>query len=98
RLQGDWSSDVCSSDLTLEGMITSWNAAATRLYGYAAEEVMGKPIAMLVPPDSLDELAEILERLRRGEHVEHRDTTRVRKDGTLEIGRASCRERGEGRG
>src|SRR5438445_606306 len=68
---------------TLEGMITSWNAAATRLYGYAAEEVMGEPIAMLVPPDGLDELAEILERLRRGEHVEHRDTTRVRKDGTL---------------
>jgi len=68
---------------TLEGLITSWNAAATRLYGYAADEVIGKPIAMLVPPDGVDELAEILERLRRGEHIEHRDTTRVRKDGTL---------------
>src|SRR5205807_830945 len=63
---------------TLEGLITSWNAAATRLYGYAADEVIGKPIAMLVPPDGVDELAEILERLRRGEHIEHRDTTRVR--------------------
>src|SRR2546421_2924711 len=64
-------------------MRTGGRAPPPRLYGYAAEEVMGKPIAMLVPPDGLDELAEILERLRRGEHVEHRDTTRVRKDGTL---------------
>src|SRR5206468_5939855 len=67
---------------TWEGMITSWNAAATRLYGYAAEEVIGKSIGLLAPPDKVDELAGILERLRRGECIEHFDTTRVRKDGT----------------
>ena len=67
---------------TLEGIITSWNPAATRLYGYAADEVIGKPIAVIAPADRVDELAGILERLRRGEHIEHYDTTRVRKDGT----------------
>src|SRR5207244_2414567 len=67
---------------TLEGMITSWNPAATRLYGYAADEVIGKPIAVLAPADRVDELAGILDRLRRGERIEHYDTTRVRKDGT----------------
>src|SRR5438876_961759 len=68
---------------TLEGMITSWNAAAARLYGYAAEEMIGKSIGLLAPPDKVDELAGILAGLRRGEHVDHHDTTRVRKDGTL---------------
>jgi len=68
---------------TLEGIITSWNAAATRLYGYAAEDVIGKSISLLAPPDKDDELAGIMERLRRGEHFEQQDTTRVRKDGTL---------------
>jgi diguanylate cyclase (GGDEF)-like protein/PAS domain S-box-containing protein len=67
---------------TLEGIITKWNPAATRLYGYAADEVIGKPIAVLAPADRVDEFAGILERLRRGEHIEHFDTTRVRKDGT----------------
>jgi diguanylate cyclase (GGDEF)-like protein/PAS domain S-box-containing protein len=67
---------------TLDGMITSWNPAAARLYGYAAEEVIGKPIALLAPPDRSDEVPGILERLRRGERVEHFETTRVCKDGT----------------
>src|SRR5437762_9419192 len=67
---------------TLEGMITSWNPAATDLYGYTAEEMIGKPITVLAPADRVDELAGMLERLRRGEHIEHYDTTRVRKDGT----------------
>src|SRR5205814_1511048 len=67
---------------TLEGIITSWNPAATQLYGYGADEVIGKPITVLAPADRVDELAGILERLRRGEHIEHYDTTRVRKDGT----------------
>ena len=66
---------------TLEGMITSWNPAATRLYGYTAEEVIGKPITLLAPPDRIDEIRGILERLRRGERVERHETTRVRKDG-----------------
>ena len=67
---------------TLEGTITSWNPAAARLYGYSAEEVIGKPIALLAPPDRVDELPRMLERLRRGERIEHHETTRLRKDGT----------------
>ena len=67
---------------TLEGMITSWNPAATDLYGYTAEEMIGKPIALLAPPDHVDEIRSILERLRRGERIERHETTRVRKDGT----------------
>ncbi len=67
---------------TLDGTITSWNPAAARLYGYSAEEVIGKPIALLAPPDRVDELPGILERLRRGERIERYETTRVRKDGT----------------
>jgi diguanylate cyclase (GGDEF)-like protein/PAS domain S-box-containing protein len=67
---------------TLDGTITSWNPAAARLYGYGPEEVIGKPVALLVPADRIDELPGILERLRRGERVEHYETTRVRKDGT----------------
>jgi len=67
---------------TLDGTITSWNPAAARLYGYSAEEVIGKPIALLAPPDRVDELPAMLERLRRGERIERYETTRVRKDGT----------------
>lgn len=66
---------------TMDGVITSWNQAATRLYGYDAAEVMGKPITLLVPPDRRDELPAVFESLRRGQHVEHYETTRVRKDG-----------------
>jgi len=67
---------------TVDGIITSWNPAATRLYGYAAEEVIGKPITLLAPPDSVDQVRGILERVRRGECGEREETTRVRKDGT----------------
>ena len=66
---------------TIDGIITSWNPAATRLYGYAAEEAIGKPISLLAP-DRIEELRSILERLRRGERVERVETTRMRKDGT----------------
>jgi diguanylate cyclase (GGDEF)-like protein/PAS domain S-box-containing protein len=67
---------------TLDGMITSWNQAATRLYGYEAHEVIGKPITLLVPPDHRNELPPVFASLRRGQRVEHYETTRVRKDGT----------------
>jgi diguanylate cyclase (GGDEF)-like protein/PAS domain S-box-containing protein len=67
---------------TLDGTITTWNAAATRLYGYAAEEAIGQPITLVVPPDHRDELSGIFESLRRGEHIAHYETTRMRKDGT----------------
>ena len=64
---------------TLDGIITSWNFGAQRLYGYTSEEAIGQPISMLIPPDHPDELPEILARLGRGERVEHYETVRVRK-------------------
>ena len=67
---------------TLDGTVTSWNAAAERLYGYAAEEVVGRPISLLIPPERAAELDDILSRLRRGGRVEHLETVRVRKDGS----------------
>jgi PAS domain S-box-containing protein len=65
----------------LNGIITSWNAAATRLYGYHAEEVIGKSISLLIPADRPDEEPAILEKLRRGESIDHYQTVRVAKDG-----------------
>lgn len=67
---------------TLDGTITNWNAAAEALYGWTAEEVVGRHISVLVPHDRKDELARIFERLRRGEQVGTFETRRVRKDGT----------------
>ncbi len=75
------SSDDAIIGRTLDGIITSWNPAAEQLYGYSAEEVKGRPISILVPPDHPDELPEILERLRSGERINHYETTRIRKDG-----------------
>jgi PAS domain S-box-containing protein len=67
----------------LNGVITSWNRAAERLFGYTAEEAIGKPVTLLFPKDRYDEEPAILERIRRGERIEHYDTVRQRKDGTL---------------
>ena len=66
---------------TLEGVITDWNRGAQKIYGYSAEEVLGKPINILVPPDRPNEIPTILERLRRGEAIDHYETIRVAKDG-----------------
>lgn len=66
---------------TLDGIITSWNAGAEHIFGYTADEVLGRPINLLIPPDRQDEEPQILERLKRGEHIAHFDTVRVRKDG-----------------
>ena len=76
------SSDDAIIGKTLDGTITSWNAAAERLYGYTAAEVIGRSIAIIVPPDRPDELPSILTRLAREERVEHYETVRVRKDGS----------------
>ena len=75
------SSDDAIIGKTLDGTITDWNAGAVRLYGYTAAEVVGRPIALLIPPDRRHELPPIMERLRRGERTEHYETVRVRKDG-----------------
>jgi two-component system sensor histidine kinase/response regulator len=66
---------------TLGDSITSWNSGAEKLYGYSAEEVVGQPTAILVPPDRPDEIPEILQRLRRGEGLDNFETVRVAKDG-----------------
>jgi PAS domain S-box-containing protein len=64
---------------TLDGTVTSWNPAAERLYGYTAAEMLGQPIARLVPPEDLDELPSILHRLRLGQKILHYETLRIRK-------------------
>jgi PAS domain S-box-containing protein len=77
------SSDDAIISKTLEGVITSWNPGAQKLFGYAAEEAIGQPIAMLFPPERLGEEAEILAQIARGESVKHFETVRRRKDGSL---------------
>ena len=68
---------------TLEGIITSWNKGAEHIFGYTAEEAIGRPVTMLIPEDHPDEEPAILARLRAGERIEHYETVRVRKDGSL---------------
>ena len=68
---------------TLQGIISTWNPGATRVFGYTAEEAIGQPVTMLIPAKHLDEEPEILDRLRRGERINHYQTSRRRKDGTL---------------
>jgi PAS domain S-box-containing protein len=65
----------------LDGTITAWNRGAQRIYGYDAEEVVGKNITMLVPGDRPDEMPEILKKVSRGESIEHYESVRVTKDG-----------------
>jgi PAS domain S-box-containing protein len=65
----------------LNGIITSWNKGAERVFGYEASEVIGKPVGLLIPPDRPDEEPSILERLRKGQRIEHYETVRLRKDG-----------------
>jgi PAS domain S-box-containing protein len=66
----------------LDGVITSWNKSAERIFGYTAAEAVGRPVTILIPPTRQHEEPEILSRLRRGEHVDHFETIRLRKDGT----------------
>ena len=67
---------------TLDGTVTSWNAAAARIFGYTAQEIIGKPIAILFPPELVDEEAAILAKLANGESIQHYETVRRRKDGS----------------
>src|SRR5882724_11584133 len=68
---------------TLDGIILTWNKGAERLYGYTADEVIGRPLSILIPPDRSDELPQMLEQLKRGEHINRYQTERVRKDGQI---------------
>ncbi len=80
------SSDDAIIGKTLDGIIQSWNSAAERIYGYTAEEAAGRSMTMLLPPDRPDEERLILERLNRGERLDHFETVRVRKDGrTIDV-------------
>lgn len=72
---------IVSKDLN--GIIRTWNEGAERLFGYTAEEIVGKPILMIIPPDRHNEEVRILERIRSGQRVEHFETVRRRKDGSL---------------
>jgi len=77
------SSDDAIISKNLDGVIQTWNAAAERVFGYRAEEAIGRPITILIPDDRPDEESEILARIRRGEPVDHFETVRRRKDGSL---------------
>jgi PAS domain S-box-containing protein len=76
------SADDAIISKTLEGIITSWNKGAERIFGYTADEVIGQPVTILIPEGQEDEEPAILARLRAGERIEHYETIRVRKDGT----------------
>jgi two-component system CheB/CheR fusion protein len=75
-------SDDAIISKSLDGIITSWNKSAERLFGYTAQEAVGQSISMLFPPDRLDEELKIIDRLKRGERVDHFETIRVCKDGS----------------
>lgn len=76
----------CSDDAiigkTLDGVVTSWNSAAERIFGYRAEEMIGQPTSRIIPADRPDDVDAILGAIRRGERVDHYETERIRKDGT----------------
>jgi PAS domain S-box-containing protein len=72
---------IVSKDVN--GIVTSWNRGAERIFGYTAAEMIGKPIAVIAAPGHLDEMPEILERIKRGERIDHYQTMRRAKDGSL---------------
>jgi PAS domain S-box-containing protein len=77
------SSDDAILSKDLDGVILSWNQGAERLFGFTAEEVVGKPVTIIIPLDRLDEEPAILAKIHRGERIEHFETVRQRKDGSL---------------
>ncbi len=77
------SSEDAIASKDLNGIFNSWNKGAERVFGYTAEEAIGKPATILIPADHIDEETTILEKLRKGERIEHFETVRQRKDGTL---------------
>jgi PAS domain S-box-containing protein len=79
------SSDDAIVSKSLDGIITSWNKGAERVFGYTPQEAIGRPITMLIPEDRQSEEREILTRIRRGERIDHYETVRQRKNGNLII-------------
>ena len=77
------SSDDAILSKNLDGIIASWNPGAERLFGYKAEEIVGKSVTLLIPAERHNEEPEIIGRIRRGERIEHYETVRLRKDGSL---------------
>lgn len=77
------SSDDAIVSKDLKGIITSWNAGAQRIFGYTAEEAVGRPVSMLAPPDRLDEMPQILSKIKMGQRVEHYETRRRTKSGRV---------------
>ena len=67
--------------MDLDGIIRTWNKSAERLFGYAADRVIGKPVAILIPMERRDEERAILARITRGERIDHYETVRQHKDG-----------------
>lgn len=76
-------SDDAIVSKTLDGVVTSWNPAAERIFGYSEAEVIGQLVTIIIPADRRDEEADVLARLRRGETIEHFETVRVAKDGSF---------------
>jgi PAS domain S-box-containing protein len=77
------SADDAIISKTLDSIITSWNAGAQRIFGYTPDEIIGKPVTILIPADHINEEPEILARIKAGERIDHYETVRVRKDGQL---------------
>ena len=77
------SSDDAILSKDLDGLILSWNRGAERLFGFSSEEAVGRPVTIIIPPDRLDEEPTILEKIHRGERIEHFETVRQRKNGSL---------------
>lgn len=77
------SSDEAIIGKDLNGIILSWNRSAERIFGYKAEEIIGRPISTLAAPDRVDEIPTLLDRLKCGEHIDHYETKRKTKDGRI---------------
>src|SRR5689334_13956940 len=77
------SSDDAIISKTLDGVIRTWNRGAELIFGFTADEAVGQPLLIIIPPERHAEEPEILSKLRRGERIDHYETVRRRKDGAL---------------
>ena len=77
------SSDDAIISKSLDGTITSWNKAAETMFGYSANEIIGKPISLLVPKEGQEEFASLMEKIKQDQRIKHFETERIRKDGSI---------------